>query len=508
MTEHAPNPESPRPVPTRPRRRRLPFVLVVGALAVAGVVLACWAGVTAWKAIASSQSVLPSEETYYIDGPFLANGEPDYRRHFWELELDGHDPDDNALLPLYEALGDAALDGRMTDPLFEELRLPPPPKRAFMSLEDFVRTTKAEWGGEACSDGCATRLLAACHNGALDAWDPVLEAWFDWNAVPLERLETAARRPVLGVPRSREGFAALRVMSLVQASWALACRGILRARTGDTPAAVGDLVTLARLGSLWRPDHDFVTFVVGASAIDRALLVASHLTTAGDIPGPVAMAALQHVAGLDVREVHAAVARRERIETLAGIHTHWRDGHHGSEEVLDPTPLLRRLNAMYDELDAAVAHDSHAAREEALRHLRERWLDQQQRSRTFVRALRVKVHCFLDLDCQEVIADVLALTLGMGLASDERYAHRIDRIGARRDQLRLVFALAAHYAERGVYPAALEHLVPGYLASVPVHPVHEARYHYDSDGEGYELRAPPETMFEDEIADARIHRVR
>jgi hypothetical protein len=62
-----------------------------------------------------------------------------------------------------------------------------------------------------------------------------------------------------------------------------------------------------------------------------------------------------------------------------------------------------------------------------------------------------------------------------------------DRAMMRYELVKLAFALAEHRATEGEYPAALNGLVPKYVATVPRDLFNDGELHYERKGKGYTL---------------------
>ncbi|KPK50053.1 MAG: hypothetical protein AMK72_03095 [Planctomycetes bacterium SM23_25] len=460
----------------------------------------------------SPPAVKIGRDTTWILKPLKADGTPDYLAALNEQFGKGVTKDNNAFVALIEALGPGLLPEQIRSATLKALdvKLPTaspflrPVERAGPLFEQFEAARKGPWG-------------AADH--------PELAKWLKANAAPLAKVGAATSRSRFFVPTVKPK-AEPAVIHLVipqyggvrSAARALVARANLAASEGRIDDALTDLLAAYRLGALVGQDYTVVGRLVAAAIILEVLdrvadLAVSGKVTAGQAravtatitetgPPPSFAPALlgERYTGLDVviwisKKPNHARFRQVISSTLAPQNGPTAEtpvpAHSPLDRVFqraDYNVVLRRMNALYDEMAAAAASPTFAARVQEVARFR----DRAERTRQVAAKL-----CSPKADraaATEWVANMLvsALTPLLG-----RAPILMDLVSVRRDLALVAFALAAHRAEKGKYPNRLAALVPAHLKRLPSDFCSGKPFIYLSDGRGFVLYSVGENMRDD-----------
>lgn len=261
---------------TPPRKRRWGrwSVVVVGVLGIVGFV---------YLALPGRQKYTISAETTVATGPIDVDGSVDYAAALHERASQGIDPNENACVLIWEAVGPRPEGGNyLPDDYYQWLGTVRPPDvgEYAVSWDKFVRESlqakqinHLEW----------YERVDRCRKWPWKGADqPDVADWLQINAKPLEVIERATRRPTYYNPlvpnRDAEGRRGPLISCLLphvqvcrNFATMLTTRAMLRLGSGETEKAWGDLMTCHRLGRLMGRGSSLIEMLVGIAIETMAI---------------------------------------------------------------------------------------------------------------------------------------------------------------------------------------------------------------------------------------------
>ncbi len=154
-----------------------------------------------------------SKETTYLTEPLREDGYVDYVAALNKICQKGVTPENNAVVPLLEAVGPGIIDKENREQFFRMLGIKPLPEKGdyFIPFEDFLKQAIAAKGKEA-ETGESTdeeKQSEAFYKAMENPWSeeqyPVVAAWLKANQKPLAKIREAAPRPKFYSPMISKG---------------------------------------------------------------------------------------------------------------------------------------------------------------------------------------------------------------------------------------------------------------------------------------------------------------
>jgi hypothetical protein len=498
-------------------------------------------------------ALIVSRETTYFTEPLNPDGTVNYVAAYNNHVGAGVTPAENMAVPIIEALGPAALSADVRDEAAAALNITfSDSDQHFVPLGDHLDARAAEYEslippeqeqdeeikgdprlrqlyeekfGHLARDRTPLEKLA---NSQIDQamkrpWSPdelrIVADWLAVNDAVLDRI-SKQRRPEFFVPMvwpvnpaEVQLVSALDSGAIGALRTALACRAMLRLGRDDVTGAWNDALLMCHLGRLMSgpgsggdlPPIGLVFRGVGVRIITliaqrddltsaqamEMLRAYDTLPTAGS-----ALAADALLMRLKSLDFIMQVARRETAaaSTRGSISR-------PQTASFDLNNVMRRINAVYDEIEAAVTYpDLHRRMElarDALNSTRRRFSLLEQRVK--LDGVRDKVALFLSSTPakRRFANDTVVWMLFASMMTDPTYASS-DLQAAMRDAFaRIALALAAYRADHGQYPSDLSDLAPRYLSAVPRDPFNGDDLHYESDGDGYRVWSVGKNLIDD-----------
>lgn len=359
-------------------------------------------GALLWGLFGPEPRIIVSRETTCITEPLAQDVLPDYRTHLLSLYGPAPPPEDNAAAVLLQVLWPL----EMTSPSAEltavcrALAMPdtPPDDRPLVApMQDAVVKAAVE-----------KSAIGSIEKTQAMPWKssdlPELAAWVENHSPALDRLLEASQRPrywfpspTLLMPKEQPliGVTLPDIQSFRRAGGALASRAMWHLGAGRTREAWADILGIHRLSRLLAPARDRPAFIVthmiaisvagqagqatrqllsmpGLRDDERAIIHRdlAALAPLGTIREPLRA---ERLAGIDLAvwlsSARLPGSRRRRFMECLDLSS----GGFPSQFVLftslDWNLVLKRLNAAYDEIDAAACLPTAAQREAALKRL-------------------------------------------------------------------------------------------------------------------------------------------
>lgn len=459
-----------------------------------------------------------SEETTWITSPLGADGLPDYSAHVLAALGPAPPPEENAAVPLLEALWPMEFAGPDLALVCKAIGIPnEKPARPPLVRADADPLLK---GLDELVDDAQSR-----------PWSPdevpELRDWVDRNGRAIDLLVEAAGRPHYFLPspsllRGRPEMLISMLLPDVQwfrtAARALACRGMGHAGAGRFAEAWRDIHAIHRLGRLLappdRPNTFLITQLVSAAISFMADRCTLELLGLPDLPDDVLAAIRRDLAALPPRATLVDSLSSERLMGIdavvwlrrpgAGVNSlaNLTVGGPGpaplalcSPTSLDWNIVAGTMNAAYKGLVEAAGRESFAARKTAAEAVERSFDTARPTGPSGLAGLAVH----LALSRQERSGFVARQLIGMLLPAVSSADAALARRDCLSDLVRIAAALeAARRADPGrAYPGRLDALVPGFLAAVPADGFSNGPLFYERRGDGYLLYGVGQNLADD-----------
>ncbi|KPK80528.1 MAG: hypothetical protein AMJ81_11940 [Phycisphaerae bacterium SM23_33] len=452
-----------------------------------------------------------SRETTFITGPLNPDGTPNYVAALDALAAEGVTKDNNAAIPLLQALGPAMLPETTRQEILRRLGSPPlpGPDDCFITLE--------AWNAEHPEWPVGDELDLAAEGPWASKDMPGLAKWLDANAKALDLLVAATDRPRYYVPLVSESDpprvldVVMPPMGLLQcASRALTARAMRRLHEGQIQGAWSDILAAHRLGRLLSQRPILLDKVVGVGFEQRAARAATRLAGSGRLTAPQAERMLADLAALPVAgDIADGFGRSERFVMLDSFvamsqgmpidqmqQRSARPAPSGRWPRMDFDEMMRVANRGFDRVVAAHREDTFAKREHAFDQLQEELDALCRKTRTRGRILLLKLAGW---PCRKRLSRELANVLvSLLVPSLSRVSLLQDACRTHVNLENIALAIAAYRAEKGRWPAQLKDLSPAYLKEVPPDRFTGKPLIYKLQPKGYVLYSVGPNMVDDE----------
>ena len=463
-----------------------------------------------------------SKETTYITEPLREDGYVDYVAALNQRFRAGVTPENNAAVPWLKAMGPGEIEPKYRDEYCRMLGVPPIPEKGdyYVDFATYAKGLKdsekpAAQAGKREPDVCCDQLFQAMERPWSKKEFPVLAGWVAANERPLALVVAASRCSRLYGPLvsadCADNAAIAVLLPLVEqyrpVARVLIARAMLRLHENEVDGAWENLLACHRLAKLLGqgstlPDELIaVALDRAASAGDQALLQHARLTPAqiarmradlDQLPSTLKMVERINFAERLMYLDCIAMVARKGFSSLAGLAYDYDSQSKSMVQYLVDMPsgtavdwdqAFRMGNSWYDRLVDVYRKPTFAEREAAAHKIDDDvqklalaakdWKSSGQSPSAGRRNT-----------LSERVGQVFACVLLPGMT----IAGRIDDEGTMQSELtRLLFALAAYHADRGVYPAKLADLTPKYVPEIPKDIFNASDLHYRSDGGGYLL---------------------
>jgi hypothetical protein len=481
----------------------------------AGIVVVLLAMIV-WGLFGPEPPITVSRETTYLTEPLAADGLPDYGAALLASLGPAPRPEDNAAVDLLQVMWPLEIDAADLPAVCTALGIPNVPPAD--PLQGDPRNDAAAKVTREMMDAASERPWTA-------AEFPELAAWLIAREAALDRLVAAADRPRFWLPDPvllRPGPELLLGINVSgeqnvrSAAYLLVLRAQGHVGAGRHAAAWRDIRAAYRLSRLLAVPENTPQFLVtqmvaiGINIRADAALTRS-LLGAPDLPADVLAAIRRDLDALGPLPEPAASLANERlmcIDAAVGLARRTPGGRAGRPAMLcdvcevsrspslvttallwslDWDLVLQRINAEYDQLDAAARLPTHAARQSEFYRLAEVVQERMPRS-GWAAAGHAVLGCCSRRYRSEFLGDVLCRQVVHPVGS---LPDAVTRSQASFDLTCTAAALAAWKADRAPgeepYPETLAALVPKYLAAVPLDPFSDKALIYERRGEGYLL---------------------
>ena len=507
----------PDPTPRRPastestgRGKRL-FLIIVGSLCGVTLLLCGGCAIRLWQLSAPNQPITIGPETTIIDGPLTVDGYIDYESALNRRFAEDVTTDNNSVVLLIQAYGPRDIAPSLRQRYFQLLGIAPVPESGdyLVNAGDFVKQQDPDTNtlGARIQQIFDDQSAAAKAPWTADDY-PQLAALLDANAAPLELIVEASQRPRFYSPLISDPETPTLIASLLplqqqqrEAARQLTARAMLKLGAGDPQGAWDDLLACHRLSRLTGQSPFLIGALVSiaidavASNTGEALLASDALTAdqarqcLADLDALPPLPSMTRIVDEDERFVFLdsvqllARGRTQVLSDLASVDLGGSDGGRSMLNVAtDWNVVLEAANDQYDEFAAALRLPDRSARVAEFQRI-DAQLDAA-RSNNPLGAIAANT-LFGDRD--ESSRQMAIVLLALLNPAVETAGTAGDRGEARRQLMRLGFALAVHQREHGSYPEALDELAPTILPTLPADPFTGQSFIYHRTDNGYRL---------------------
>lgn len=478
--------------PVRRRRRRWPYVVlsIVLLLPFAG-------GWIFWPVSAPPLRV--ARDTTYLTGPVNPDGTINYVAALNEMQSAGVTAENNAAIPIVQALGPEMIDVKVRPAVLQQLGVGDLSAEGsyFITFADFVRSRRPDLlqgaGVEADArqpmDGfeIERRYLKDADEIPSAADRALMEAWLLANEQALATMAQASQRPRFYVPlcsaanpqQVLDGMCTNGQL-LRAVRTALGLRAALRAMDGDLERAWQDSQALHRLGGLCGQQLVLIGRLMGVSFDEAASSVDVRIVRHSGLSAGQARTMLNQLRELpELPSVEDAIDIGERCMNLDCVMQVMRapvNLPNGKAipgyltGAIDFNLILRRVNAAVDATLAPLRVKDYGRRQRMLQEERDEFV--RSTDANYAKASGfwgiARFHVSSPRARQqfrsEVIGDMLLSLTMPALGSADGFRLQAEM---RRQLSQVAFALAIWHADKGGYPETLSDLVPAYLPQVP-----------------------------------------
>ncbi len=429
--------------------------------------------------------VIIGPETTFVDGPLRDDGTIDYAAALndeWEA---GVTPDQNAAVALLRAFGPRIVDEEIREAYFARLGIPIPPLEGDYLVE-FREYLESQVVSRQVNADRFEELIEQQRSAQERPWTPnefpEVAAWLDASQKPLEAILDAARRPRYFSPLvPPEGSTLLdALMPTEQKSRAAArllmAHAMLELHRGDVERAFELTLACHRLARLVSEHPTLIGSLIAialeaiATQGDAAIILDSSFTA------EQATAFRQQIQALpSLRRMSDVFDRGERLvglDSIVGMSQGRVEGTKPSaaralQLGLDPNPMLRLQNEVYDEIKAAFSLPDYADRIRTLDDLAQKLDKAAQWNRHRIAKMSLaKLFGSKATFSQEIGHLLIALTTPTFVQA----AISENRNVAQLLLTDIGYSLAIARGETGEFPESLEALVPDQIDAVPLDP--------------------------------------
>ncbi len=477
-------------------RRVFICLSLLGFLVIGGVI---------YFALPGKQTLTFSPETTVITGPKLGDKKLDYAAALNAKCREGVTPENNAVVPLVEALG-KQYDGFPENPdFYQELGIPTHVPKS----TEYVSFTKDD------TDKSRSKIWNAVTEQPWKVTEyPELLTWLDKQEESLRLVQVAANRthwysPIVGRKQGQKildlvGAPMFGVQILRDISAALIIRSFVQLKKGKPEEGWNDLMIVMKLSRLLSKGPFLVGTLVSIAIetnvtrampifLNRAKLTPDSLDQFSkqlkQLPARAdlafSMGTAERYMTLSVLVNGIALGNPESLNNVSGggsISDFSCSVSDDSENRWFTRSVnwdagLRETNLIFDDLAAAVVNTDRKERQRQLDQLSAKLKNNRlaETGRLFSNAEE------RGLKISRLLVDLLAPAFQRVVIANDR----VEQYERMRD---VAFAIAKYRAENGAYPITLSNLTPKYIAKVPGDPFNDdAPLTYQKTKSGYTL---------------------
>ena len=456
--------------------------------------------------------------TTFITQPLRDDGYPDYIAALNEVISAGVTLENNAAIPLLRAFGPAMLLDDTRPTFFAMLGIDPLPLEGDYLTDFEAYREQALAQAKEADDGNVVdpqhrQRLDEAYNQALERpWGadefPVLAAWIESNAEPLQRIHEASRRSRYYAPLiAGSGSGDAMVMSILlpvlqelrDAARLLKIRAMLRIHEGKLEAAWEDLFAIHRLSRLAGQDPTLIGALVAIAIDSVAIQGDTALAADPRLQEPLARTMLSNlktlaspasvVEKLNTAErfmyldsVCAVASGRVGLSELAGDGSGEAFGwiaRFASAVLVNWDVSLRMGNQWYDRLVAAANLPTHAQRNEAFAEINADTRKLSAELRTTKTALYglLAPRAVISRQLGNVFVSLLLPAVSSAMDAENR-STALTRLNT------LSLALTVYRTEHGDYPESLSEL-ENEFDDLPTDPFSGETFRYRREDDGF-----------------------
>lgn len=455
------------------------------------------AGASDWeKAVARQDQEKPpplrnGRETTYLVEPLLPDGAPDYVTYLNREWSQGVTPENNAAIPLLEALGSGLLPVTTQEKFFELLGVPAPQTNVtpFVNRKKYlVQKGINEVDIQSLGHTTSTAFKAEQY--------PILAQWVQESEAALEKVVSASQRdryftPFVIVDSNRSILMnpMPEIEGIRDLTFALSTRAMLRLGSGDLDGACGDVLAIQRLGRRISQSPLLIVHVVGIAIhgmggkAAEQILLSGQLTAAQatsfrtellKVPSPPDLGRCMNDGErlINLEAFLKESTLRSESSMLAELHRH-----------ADLNVACEILNREFDQIVKGLALSPFSDR---ARFIGE-WVAKQKVAAAELHKDADLMHLSLTASPQVVGEFLGNYWRSEFLPSIEAAQEAHDRTRVRQSLLVSAAAIVEFQTRTGTLPEKLEELVPNYLEELPEDLFVEAPFRYLRDGQQFVL---------------------
>jgi hypothetical protein len=277
----------------------------------AATIVLCCVALLAGGQATSRPAIVLGKDTTRIVTPLKANGTPDYVAAMNDTHSKGVTAQNNAIIPLIEALGPESFNEAVRERALKRIQMESP-KGPFLDTKFSDQTE---------FDACLKLAILKAGEHA------ELAAWLKANTKPLDLVVEASKRPRWYSPailkKDGDSIASMPLPSLTKvlsAARMLLLRAKFAAAEGRMEDSRQNLLAVMRLGALLDQDATLVTHLVGVAISLMADEACAKVAGSGKLDGKTARAMLAEVqAAAGPPSVVSAIDEGERFMALDTI---------------------------------------------------------------------------------------------------------------------------------------------------------------------------------------------
>lgn len=427
-------------------------------------------------------AVLPrlkiARDTTFVSGPVLADGKVDFEAAFNQRYAAGIKPDENAVVILDRAITPEFDSLESRDRYYKYLGVTEPLRdKCLISEEQFA---VKKWGAPNLTGEIRTEFLNACSQAQSNPWTrtqfPDTAAWVDENQSPLKLIEEASRRPRYHDPIAISDSMAQAKYGLLQhlriAARLFATRAMLRSSSGESEAAMRDLLTCHRLARLVG-QHPTSIANGYAFAIDASCSSAEQELISAGLTSEQALSFLAELQSLSrLPDISSTVNVGERIMALEQLQVLWFGTNHLSVRkpqfnglsVLDINVALRKTNQFFDRQVQILQTTNRADREAFIAQL-EAELKATEARRKSIPELLSRIAWE---GRHAITAEIADINISLIATNYDGLLNSRNRAETRLNFLKLSLALTCFHHDNHQYPETIQELAPKFIDQIPL----------------------------------------
>ncbi len=416
-----------------------------------------------------------SRQTSYLLGPLKPDGTVDYQSVIEKRLSEGVTRENNAAIPLLEALGPQSIDETSRPAVLEALGLSALPEEGkyLVPIEDHARA----------------RGLKASWQKAIEYQQ--LSEWLEENEEPLAKIVAASKRTRFYLPMATPSLSSklddvqtLRLdRSFVPASKALLVRASEKIKQQDCRGAWEDGRAVLRLGCLAAQYGKLLSDIYGDGLRNMACGIAFDIAKSGNLRAAEALRMAADFSNLPAIPAAMDLLNTERCMILDLSRVITTD----ARASIDPNIVSSEFNRWFDLWEGALAKRGYAAQAAEMETVGDQLKEEVEAAGGLFR----RILPFMEGSSRRrrFLSTTIARTLTASMREKVTGAILRSRtdVAARCGLTVISLALAAWKADHGIFPESLKDLSPGCLGEVPLDPFTDRPFIYRRAGPGYVL---------------------